>query len=148
MEISSTFREILRSFLSEQVQFLVIGGYAVIAYGHPRMTKDLDLWVECSEENAERITEALESLGVVLPPTVQSQLHSPSQLVVLGNEPDRIDIVTGIRDFDFSAFEKRKKVISLDGISVPFVGLEDLRQLKAAAGRFQDLADLENLPKE
>ena len=87
MELSSTFQQVLESFQFEKVRYLVIGGYTVIAHGYPSITKNIDLWVECSEGNAGRVRDALASLSVELPPTVVSQLHSPSQSIVLGQTP-------------------------------------------------------------
>lgn len=148
MTLSQSFRELLQSFNAERVRYLVIGGYAVAIHGYPRMTKDLDLWVEPTEENADAIAYALSAYGYVATPVIRMQLRSPSQIVVINELPNRIDLLTGVGDFDFCQCFSRRKIQVCDNIELPVVSLMDLRALKAAAGRFQDLADLENLPQE
>jgi len=147
MTLSQSYQRLFESFNSEQVRYLVVGGYAVILHGHPRMTKDLDLWIDNRSQNAELCARVLRDLDYLIPPTIESQLQGESQLVVLGELPNRIDLLTSIPGFSFKACYDRRSTSHLGGIEVPLVSLPDLRALKKAAGRFQDLADLENLPE-
>lgn len=148
MTLSQSYRELLASFNAERVRYLVIGGYAVIIHGHPRMTKDLDIWVEPSEENAAAVCSALTACGYAVTPVLAMQFQSPSQIIVLGEIPNRIDLLTGMAGAGFAECFARRKIAFSNGLELLVVSLADLRTLKRAAGRFQDLADLENLPAE
>ena len=127
------------------VRFLVVGGYAVAAHGHPRLTKDLDIWVWIDPENAARIAAVLDESGFGSLGLSAEDFTVESQVVQLGSPPNRIDISTSIAGVDFEGCWEQRTEVLLDSMAVPFIGLEDLERNKLAAGRFQDLADVEAL---
>ena len=86
------FRDLLRAFSGHQVRYLVVGAYAVAAHGHPRATKDLDLWVEPSNENAARVLAALREFGAPLGGLTAEDLTSPGVTYQIGVPPLRIDV--------------------------------------------------------
>ena len=141
------FKQLLKSFNAERVRFLLVGGYAVILHGYPRSTIDLDLWVEPSDENASRIITACESVGLIVPPVPARSLAQPSQVIRIGVEPLRIDLITTLPSVEFSSCWDRRRIMIVDGIEVPVIDLASLRETKRASGRLQDLADLEKLPE-
>jgi predicted nucleotidyltransferase len=142
---SQDFKEFIESLNDNQVRYLIIGGYAVALYGHPRYTKDLDVWVELGQENSQAIIKALDEFGMGSLGLTNEDFLVPDQVVQLGFPPYRIDILTGIPGIVFSdCFPQRKEVI-IDGIEVNFIDFENLKKNKRASGRKQDLADLENL---
>ena len=144
--LSQTFRDLLESLNSRGVRHLIVGGYAVIYHGYTRHTKDIDIWVEPSEETAGAVAESLRECGFPVTPVMEMQMRSPRQLLIVGEAPNRIDILTGIQDFDFDEMYSSRKIDSFQGLKLSIVGLENLRKLKQAAGRLQDLLDLEKLP--
>jgi len=127
------------------VRYLVIGGYAVAFHGHPRYTKDIDIWVEMSPENAARMVRALEQFGFASLGLKVEDFTTPDQIVQLGYPPSRIDILTTPSGVEFaSCYEARVQAI-IDGVFIQFIDLENLKKNKKATGRHQDLADIENL---
>ena len=139
------FKEFIESLNANQVRYLVIGGYAVALHGHPRYTKDLDVWVECSPDNAPALLKALGQFGMGSLGLTVDDFLVPDQVVQIGYPPNRIDILMGISGVEFGDCYPRRVKVMLDGVEVNFIDLENLRKNKKASGRLQDLADLENL---
>jgi hypothetical protein len=139
------FKEFIGSLNDNHVRYLVVGGYAVAFHGHPRYTKDLDIWVECNRENAQALIQALGQFGMGSLGLSEEDFLVPDQVVQLGYPPNRIDILVSISGVDFSECYDSRVAILLDGVDVSFIDLEHLKVNKKAAGRFQDLADLEHL---
>ncbi len=136
--------ELCRLFIAHGVEFLLVGGQAVIAHGYPRLTKDMDLWVRPTAENGARVLEALEAFGT--PPGLSpTAFTDPKTLVVLGRDPFRIDLLTSIPGVEFEACWARRGEVTVDGASVPLIARSDLVANKRAVGRLQDLADVEAL---
>lgn len=148
MTLSRSFLEVLESFRAEGVRYLIIGGYAVIFHGYSRMTKDLDLWVDPEEKNANAVVKALKECRYGVSPVVEMQLRSPNQLVILGETPNRIDLITGVQQFDFAEQYRERRIAVFQGVELSLVSLFGLRKLKEAAGRLQDRLDLDKLPVE
>jgi hypothetical protein len=123
----------------------VIGGYAVAFHGYPRYTKDIDIWIEMSEANATGIVKALEDFGFGSLGLEADDFLEADQIIQLGYPPARIDLITTAPGVDFEECYKSRIEVDIEGVSVNFIGLEDLKRNKQAAGRMQDLADLENL---
>jgi len=142
MQLDRGFREFLECLAGHEVRFLVVGGYAVAAHGHPRYTGDLDLWVWTSAENAESLLRALDEFGFGSVGLVADDFTEPDRVVQLGYPPVRIDLLTSIDGVEFEACFARRVEIVVDGLPVPFIALEDLRRNKASSGRPQDVADL------
>ena len=142
---SQDFKEFIESLNAKHVRYLVVGGYAVAIHGHPRYTKDLDIWVECNLQNAQAIIQALSQFGMGSLGLSEQDFLTPDQVVQLGYPPNRIDILVSISGVEFSeCFPSRVEVL-LDGVKVNFIDFEHLKLNKKASGRLQDLADLENL---
>lgn len=147
MQINTDWEQLLEELVSHQVRFLVVGGIAVGAYGHVRYTKDLDLWVEPSERNAQYIVDALtaffgEDIGVRA-----EQFSEPELLTKLGKEPFRIDFITSLKGVEFGVAYDQRELFKLGEQEVPFISLEHLLKVKKEAGRPQDLADVATLEK-
>lgn len=139
------FKEFIESLTANYVRYLIVGGYAVALHGHPRYTKDLDVWVERSRENAQALIQALAQFGMGSLGLSEEDFLVPDQVVQLGYPPDRIDILVSISGVEFPECFARRVEVSLDGVNVNFIDLEHLKQNKKASGRMQDLADLEKL---
>jgi hypothetical protein len=123
----------------------VIGGYAVAIHGHPRYTKDIDIWIETSVENTQKLIQALTEFGFGSLGLVAEDFQSPDQIIQLGYPPNRIDLITTPDGIDFHTCYNTKINLEFDNITVSFIDLDNLKKNKKASGRLQDLADLENL---
>jgi hypothetical protein len=145
MELSPDFKEFFESLSKHNVRYLVVGGYAVAFHGHPRYTKDIDVWIEATPDNAEKLVNALQDFGFTsLGLQTDDFLHA-GHTIQLGVPPNRIDLLTSVLALDFEKCFSSKVDAKVAGLTVYFIDLEHLKQNKRAVGRFQDLADLENL---
>lgn len=145
MRLGRDFGEFISFANAHEVRFLVVGAYAVAAHGHPRFTKDLDVWILASPDNAERLLRALDDFGFGDVGLTAQDFETDGGMVQLGYPPNRIDILVGIDGVDFAACWERRLEVTIDGVSVPFIGLDDLVINKRASGSLQDLADVESL---
>src|SRR5215831_18465381 len=139
--LNPDFRDILCVFLEEGVEFLVVGSYAVAAHGLPRATKDIDLWVGCSQTNAPRLITALKRFGAALAEISEKDFLQPGITFQIGIPPRRIDIITEIDGVQFQDAYPNRISANLEDISVPVISRSDLLANKRASGRPQDLVD-------
>ncbi len=145
MVLNKDFREFIALLNANSVKYLIVGGYAVGFHGYPRYTKDLDVWILASEENAENILKALEQFGFSDVGLQKQDFLKPDEFVQLGYPPNRIDIVMSCDGVDFNSCFNSRKEVMVDGLTINFIDLENLKKNKKASGRPQDLADLDNL---
>jgi len=146
MDLNRDYQELLQSFVSHNVRFLIVGGYALAAHGHPRYTKDLDIWVWTDPSNAERIVKSLEGFGFDGLGLTALDFQEPDVVVQLGREPLRVDILTFATGLDFVTAYENRIMVSIGNLEVPFVSIGDLRTNKLATGRLRDIADAADLP--
>ena len=145
MVISKDFKEFIKLLNEHKVEYLIVGGYAVAFHGYPRYTKDLDVWIWLEMKNATKLLTALKDFGFEKLGLTENDFLDPNLVVQLGYPPNRIDIITDLSGVDFrSCFTQRVK-ITIDDLEINFIDLENLKKNKKAVGRFQDLADIENL---
>jgi predicted nucleotidyltransferase len=144
--LTDDFKEFLKSLNESGVSYLVVGGYAVGLHGYPRATIDLDIWVEPTAANAERVVAALRTFGVGASVPAADVFVNPRTLVRFGVPPFRIEIMTAIDGVTFGPCHARAVRFDVDGVAMPVISLDDLKINKQAAGRHKDLNDLENLP--
>jgi hypothetical protein len=143
--LNPDFKEFLQSLNDSEVKYLVVGGYAVAYHGYPRYTKDLDIWIETSPENADRIIQAINRFGFGDLDLEAGDLLEPDRVIQLGYPPVRIDLITSMEGVIFEECHASRVETDIEGITVPFIDLASLKKNKQATGRHQDLADLENL---
>ena len=139
------YKEMLQCLLEENVRFLLVGAYAVAVHGFPRATKDIDFFVWATPENAANLMRALTKFGAPLHDISEADLSSEGVVFQIGNSPRRIDIMTNISGVKFEQAYANRTTISIEGIEVPVISLEDLIANKRASARTQDLADVEKL---
>ncbi len=126
---------------------MIVGGYAVAFHGHPRYTKDLDIYYDTSLENAEALKKTLHEFGFDEDELDTELFSKEGNIIVFGIEPSRIDLINLIDGIDFESAYKNRVVKKYDGLSIPIISLHDLIANKKASGRISDLADLEKLTK-
>ena len=145
MLTNKDFKEFIELLNRKGVRYLIVDGYAVAAHGYPRYTKDLDIWIENSEENARMILAVLDEFGFGDFEIDVDDFIEPEHVIQLGLPPNRIDLVTSLTGLDFSECYESRVAFCLGDLGVNLIDVESLKKNKAATARPQDLADLDNL---
>lgn len=145
MKINSDFRDLLRAFNAAGVRYLVVGGYAVMVYSEPRYTKDLDLWIEATEPNADRLFVALSEFGAPTADVCPADFTTPEVFFQIGVEPVRIDIMTSVPGLEFSNAWERKVTVDFGGEPATVLCRGDVIAAKKATGRSRDRRDVKRL---
>jgi len=140
------FKDFLQLLNSHQVEYLLIGGYAVGYHGYPRATGDMDIWIAMHPQNAEKVVAALREFGFDLPELQVEMFLEEKQVIRIGTPPLKIDITTSISGVSFAECYAERIVETFDGIPVNVINLNHLKTNKKASGRLKDLTDLQNLP--
>ncbi|MBI1299918.1 hypothetical protein GC175_33760 [bacterium] len=143
--LDQDFREFIASLNANDVRYLVVGGYAVAFHGHPRYTKDIDIWIELEPTNAQRVITALVEFGFSSLDLKPEDFLVADQIIQLGYPPNRIDLITTLEAVDFDACYAAREDAVFEGVVVHFIDVENLKKNKTASGRPQDLADVANL---
>ncbi|MEW6707942.1 MAG: nucleotidyl transferase AbiEii/AbiGii toxin family protein [Pseudomonadota bacterium] len=143
--LNKDFREFVELLNAGGVEYLVVGGYALAAHGHPRYTGDIDFWIGTSDENIERLLKALVAFGFGGLGLRKEDFRSPDAVVQLGYPPARIDLLTGIDGVSFEDCYPRRVMVDAGGAQLPIIHVDDFKANKRATGRMKDLADLEAL---
>lgn len=145
MKLDQDLREFIESLNARNVRYLVVGAYALAFHGRPRYTGDIDFFVQPSAQNAELVAKIIEEFGFASIGIVAADLSVDDQVIQLGVEPNRIDLMTSISDVSFEEAWNTREYGEIDGLKVPFISKELLKRNKTAVGRKQDLADLDHL---
>uniref|UniRef100_Q029N6 Nucleotidyltransferase family protein n=1 Tax=Solibacter usitatus (strain Ellin6076) TaxID=234267 RepID=Q029N6_SOLUE len=147
MPLNRDLREFIELLNSNEVEYLVVGAFAVAFHGFPRYTADLDLLVRPTAENADRVICALSQFGFGKLGIEATDLCSPGMVVQLGVKPNRIDLLTAISGVSFDEAWATRSDATLDGISAHFIGRAELLRNKEQTGRAKDLGDADELRK-
>jgi nucleotidyltransferase DUF2204 len=139
------FKELLAEFNATGVDYLVVGAHALAAHGHVRATKDLDIWIRPSHDNAPKVLQALASFGAPLHDLTENDLTQPGLIFQVGVPPVRIDLLTSIDGVDFSEAWAERLETTFAAERTAVLSRRHLIENKKATGRLQDLADLEQL---
>ena len=144
MNIQPHFKELLKLLEENNVQHMIVGGYAVAFYGFPRFTKDLDIFYKLEEANISKLKKALESFGFPKSDLVD-ELFLEGNIIKIGIEPVRIDLLNDIDGVRFDDAAPSVVMGSYDDLETPFIGRADLIANKKTSARLQDLADVARL---
>lgn len=140
------FKELLSAFNAGQVRYLIFGGYAVSYHAQPRATKDLDILIGADAENSKAVYAALAKFGALIDDWSAKDFAEPDNFFRMGTPPVMVDIMPKITGVEFEeAWRRRVDVQIGDDLSVPFISRQDLLIAKLAAGRAQDLIDVDAL---
>ncbi len=148
MEVQPDFRELLELFNKHNVEYMIVGGYALAFHGAPRYTGDIDIFVKPDSENAQQILIALEEFGFGSVGIEQEDLENPNKVIQLGYPPVRIDIITSISGVSWDEACKERIEGEYGEIAVYYIGKKHYILNKKASGRRKDLADIEALGEE
>lgn len=145
MTLQKDLREFVELFLSRNIDFLVVGAFAVAHHGYPRTTGDIDLFVRVNPENAEKIADAVREFGFGALGLQPADFLQQDMTIQMGFEPVRIDILTGISGVTFEEAWRDRTSGQLDGLPVMFLSREHLLRNKRASGRMKDKLDISEL---
>lgn len=140
------FKEFLQLLNANDVEYLLIGGYAVGYYGYVRATADMDVWVAISPENAAKAVATLREFGFDVPGLSEDLFLNPDSIVRMGVPPFRIEILNSISGVSFEECYRERIDAIIDTVPVSVISLHHLKANKRASGRGKDLVDLEHLP--
>jgi len=145
MELNQDFKEFIELLNKHKVKYLVVGGYAVGFHGYPRFTGDIDFWIAISNQNATKILNVLNEFGFGSLKFKIEDFLEANNIIQLGYEPTRIDILTSLSGVEFDNCYQHSVEANFEGLAIKFIDLKNLRINKASSGRAKDLGDLENL---
>lgn len=143
--LNKDYKEMLQILLDNKVRFLVVGAYAMGAYGYPRATGDFDIWVEASLENSKIIYQSLLKFGAPISELTQTTFCEEGIIFQIGVAPRRIDIITKIDGVDFKKAYSDRQEVEIEDIKIPFLSKEDLIKNKESTGREKDKLDAKYL---
>ncbi len=147
VQLKADFRDLLRLFNRHQVTCLIVGGYAVMKYTEPFYTKDMDIWVEATPENARRAFAALAEFGAPMSDLTVHDLTQPNTVFQFDMAPARVDVMTTIDAVSFSEAWKNRVESHLGDIPISLISLQDLIRNKEASNRDTDRVQLDRLRK-
>lgn len=145
LELPPDFKELFEFLNANKVEYLLLGGYAVIAYGYVRNTSDIDVVVSDGLANAQRLMKALAGFGFGETQLQIELFTNPDSVVRMGVEPMKIEILNYLKGVDFKEAYSRRNSVLVEDINVDLISLPDLLANKKAVGRPQDLVDVEKL---
>jgi len=143
--LNEDYREMLHALSDEKVRFLLVGAYALAAHGYPRATMDIDIWVMPSPQNADAVLKPLRRFGAPLLNLTKEDLQEEGTVFQIGVAPRRIDIITAASGLQFEEAYTRSLSVTIEGIEVRILSIDDIIRNKRASGRTKDLADAETL---
>lgn len=145
LRLPPDFRDFLKLLATHEVEYLLIGGYAVGFHGYVRTTMDMDVWIRVDDRNAQKMTRVLVDFGFA-PEAVTAGLFLDPGVIRMGVPPLRLEVLKEISGVDFEECYPEKITTEVDGTAIHVISLSRLRENKKASGRTKDLADLEHLP--
>jgi hypothetical protein len=139
--LNDDFRDMLSAFAEADVKYLLVGAYAMAAHGYVRATGDIDLWIDRSRENAERVMDAMAAFGAPLHDLKVGDLEAPDLVFQMGVAPRRIDILTSVDGVGFEEAWPERYEVRISDLTVPVISRHHLSRNKRATGRLKDAAD-------
>lgn len=143
------FREFIQALNEHEVEYVLVGGMAVILHGYVRGTGDMDVWVNKTKENYSRLKKAYRQFGMPLfDMTEENFLGEQYDVFGIGVQPVKIEVMTNVKGLLFDETYAMAQTYDEDGLKIKFIHINHLIQAKKASGRFRDLDDIEQLTKE
>ena len=142
------YRDILQSLSDEDVDFILVGAYALASHGYPRATMHIDIWVRAAPDNAEKVYRALSDFGAPMDAVSVSDFSEEGTIFQIGVAPRRIDIITRISGVNYIEASESAGSVEIDGLTIKILSAEHLIRNKLATGRPKDIDDAENLRRQ
>jgi len=147
MTLDKDFEDFVFLLNKYDVNYMIIGGYALAFHGRPRHTGDLDIWIDVSEENAHKIFNVINEFGLASLGLKIEDFLEKGIITQIGYPPLRIDILNEIDGVEFNEAYQNKLIIDIDGLPISYISLDDLIKNKQVSGRQRDLSDVSELNK-
>ena len=147
MTLDKDFEEFVELLNKHKVNYLVVGGYALAFHGRPRHTGDLDIWIDISEDNAQKMVNVLNEFGMASLGMEKSDFLQKGGITQIGYPPLRIDILNEIDGVTFAEATPNKLIVDIEGLPINYIGLDDLIKNKQISGRSRDISDVKELNK-
>lgn len=145
MELDKDFKEFIELLNKYNVDYLVVGGYALSFHGYIRNTYDIDIWLRKSQETAKKMMSVIQDFFGETIDLTEKDFSESDEFIQLGYPPYRIDLLKTISGIEFDQCFKSRLVTEKSGIKINYIDLENLKKNKKASGRSKDIADLDNL---
>ncbi len=145
MNTQPDFEELLRLLEKHNVDYMIVGGYAVAFHGHPRFTKDIDVFFDATDSNIESIQKALCEFGFSLSDVPEDLFRDPGNILTFGAEPVRVDIINDIDGVSYAGAKVNRVRGRYGAVDVYFIGRDELIRNKQSTSRLKDKADAEEL---
>jgi hypothetical protein len=142
------FTDFINYLNQNKVEYMLVGGYAVIIRGYSRSTGDLDIWVNKTIDNFTHLQKALKEFGLPAEAVPEEKFFSNDyDVFTIGRPPSAIEIMTRLKGVDFSDAFHFSSIETFGDVGIRVIHINHLLQAKKAAARHKDLNDIENLPK-
>jgi len=145
MRVEKDYEELLRLLNKHKAKYCIVGSYAVAFYAKPRYTKDIDILIEATPRNGKKLKKALDEFGFKELELSELDFIQKGNIIQLGYEPVRIDILISLQGFDFKDIWENRVEGAYGREKVYFMGLDDLIKSKLLSQRVEDKIDLEVL---
>ncbi|MDR0316252.1 MAG: nucleotidyltransferase [Treponema sp.] len=142
-QLPDDFKEFIQCLNSNDVKYLLVGGWAVGIYGNPRATKDIDFLISIDNTNLEKLQKALLDFGS--PPVDLQSFKEKGYVIRIGSSPVQIDIINEADGINIDDCYVRKEIITVEDINICVISRDDLIVNKRTSGRSMDIADAEKL---
>lgn len=147
MILAKDFEDFIALLNKYKVEYMVVGGYAMAFHGKPRYTGDLDIWINISDKNAEKMLRVLNAFGMGSLGFEKEDFLQSGYISQIGYPPLRIDLLNNIDGVDFQeAYGNRQKIVEGD-LEISYIGIQELLANKLASGRKMDIADVQEIKK-
>lgn len=148
MVLDENFKEFIRLLNVNGVKYLVIGGFAVAYHGYPRYTKDIDFWIWANPDNADKVLKTVHDFGFGMLGLQKEDLLNENNVIQLGHEPNRIDLIMDLEGLDFEICFAQRQDAEFEHLPIYFLSLDDLVKNKLSTGRLKDKVDAQTLVKK
>ena len=148
MMLAKDFEDFIKLLNKHQVEYMIVGGYALAFHGKPRYTGDIDIWIGISNTNATKLLRVISDFGLASLGLEKEDFLKEGYITQIGRPPLRIDIMNSIDGVTFIEAFSRKEVVEINGIKMLYIGLSDFIKNKQASGRKKDITDINELTKK
>jgi len=149
MTLAQDFEDFVKLLNVHKVEYMIVGGYALAFHGKPRHTGGLDIWINISEENAQKMLQVIKDFGLASMDFTKDYFMKPGYISQIGYPPLRIDILNSIDGVEF--YEAKSKMMNVQiehDLIINYIALDDFLKNKMASGRSQDLTDIKEIQKK
>ena len=144
---NNDFRDFIAALNEQEVEYMIVGGYAVILNGYRRSTGDMDIWVNVTPANHKRLLNAYVTFGLPTSDISEENFLNNDEIDVFtyGVPPVCIEIMKVLKGCDFAEAYQLSNVFDENDLKIRYIHIDTLIQAKKASGRYKDLDDIEKL---